>query len=204
MIICSICREKRREAFPLENLDEALKEIYLSASNNAKIDHKIICSDCTSNLRIEYLKELLEIDKENLLKIEKKVLKNLKQQDAISHNKEIEFMNNFSFGDKVADKVALFGGSWYFIILFIVTAILWMLINTIFLMTRPFDPYPFILLNLVLSCLSALQAPIILMSQNRAAMRDRLQAKNDYITNLKAELEIRFLNAKLEKLLASD
>lgn len=204
MVICSICKEDKKEAFPLEKLDSALKEIYSKGSANNKSNHKIICSDCTSNLRIEYLKELLEIEKKDLLKNETTIMRNLKKQDSISHNKDIELLSNFTFGDKVADKIALFGGSWYFIISFMIIVVIWMMVNSFFLLTRPFDPYPYILLNLVLSCLSAIQAPLILMSQNRAAIRDRLQAKNDYITNLKAELEIKFLNAKLEKLIKLD
>jgi uncharacterized membrane protein len=111
-----------------------------------------------------------------------------------------EFEAQLTFGERVADRVAQFGGSWTFIILFGGILIGWMTMNTWVLAHRPFDPYPFILLNLVLSALAALQAPVIMMSQNRAAEKDRLQAKQDYEINLMAEIEIRDLHDKLDGL----
>ena len=107
---------------------------------------------------------------------------------------------NLTFGQRVADKVASFGGSWIFIISFGIMIIVWMAINVWYLRSKAFDPYPFILLNLVLSCLAAIQAPVIMMSQNRQAAKDRLQADSDYETNLKAELEIAHLHKKVDKL----
>ena len=103
-----------------------------------------------------------------------------------------------SFGDRVADRVAAFGGSWAFIFVSVAAITVWLSINS--LMTKAFDPYPFILLNLVLSCLAALQAPIIMMSQNRQAAHDRLDAQHDYEVNTKAEMEIVGLHAKLDEL----
>ena len=97
--------------------------------------------------------------------------------------------------------MASFGGSWRFLILFAAFMVAWMGLNTWLLASRAFDPYPYILLNLVLSCLAAVQAPVIMMSQNRQEARDRLRAKNDYLVNLKAELEIRLLHEKLDHLL---
>jgi uncharacterized membrane protein len=106
-----------------------------------------------------------------------------------------------TLGQKVADIVASFGGSWTFIIIFFSFIMIWMLINVWFLATKPFDPYPFILLNLILSCLAAIQAPIIMMSQNRQEQKDRLRSEHDYKINLKAELEINLLNEKMDHLL---
>jgi uncharacterized membrane protein len=106
-----------------------------------------------------------------------------------------------SLGQKVADKVADFGGSWTFIILFIVFIILWISINIYILVNKGFDPYPFILLNLILSCVAALQAPVIMMSQNRQEEKDRDRAKKDYMINLKSELEIRMMHEKLDHLI---
>jgi uncharacterized membrane protein len=103
-----------------------------------------------------------------------------------------------TFGDRLADRVAAFGGSWTFIGLAIVAISIWMLINAA--ISKAFDPYPYILLNLVLSCLAALQAPIIMMSQNRQAARDRLDAQHDYEVNTKAEMEIVALHAKLDEI----
>ena len=111
------------------------------------------------------------------------------------------FDDSLSFGDRLADRVASIGGSWGFVIGFGSVLLVWVILNTIILMSGAFDPYPFILLNLFLSALSALQAPIIMMSQNRAGARDRQQAENDFKTNLKAELEVRAIGQKLDELL---
>ena len=110
-------------------------------------------------------------------------------------------MENATLGERMADRVADFGGSWTFIILFFGILALWMGVNASFMLARPFDPYPYIFLNLMLSCLAAIQAPIIMMSQNRQESRDRLRSKNDYQINLKAELEIRQLHEKVDHLL---
>ncbi|HYU20847.1 MAG TPA: DUF1003 domain-containing protein [Chloroflexota bacterium] len=103
-----------------------------------------------------------------------------------------------TFGERVADSVARFGGSWTFIFIFLAVMLLWVGINSLELLLRPFDPFPFIFLNLVLSCLAALQAPVIMMSQNRQTTRDRIAAEHDYEVNLKAELEIEELHQKMD------
>lgn len=105
-----------------------------------------------------------------------------------------------SFGERLADKVAEFGGSWTFIISFGSVLLGWIVLNTWFLRQTAFDPYPYILLNLVLSCLAAIQAPIIMMSQNRQETKDRQRAQNDFLINLKAEVEVRDLQAKVDTL----
>ena len=109
-----------------------------------------------------------------------------------------QFREQLSLGQRLADKVASFGGSWTFIFLFLAGMMVWMLINAD--RTAAFDPFPFILLNLILSCLAALQAPVIMMSQNRQAAKDRLEAHYDYEVNMKAEMEIMDLHAKLDQL----
>ncbi|OIN60635.1 DUF1003 domain-containing protein [Arsenicibacter rosenii] len=103
-----------------------------------------------------------------------------------------------TFGERLADKVADFGGSWTFIITFALIIFGWIALNSFILYKQAFDPYPYILLNLMLSCLAALQAPVIMMSQNRQETKDRQRAQNDYLVNLKAEIEVRTLNEKLE------
>ena len=107
-----------------------------------------------------------------------------------------------SLGDRVADQVARFGGSWRFIGLFMLGMLIWMIINTE--LKTPFDPFPFILLNLCLSCVAAMQAPVIMMSQNRQAMKDRIMATNDYEVNLRAELQIQELHARFDELRERD
>lgn len=114
---------------------------------------------------------------------------------------EDSYQNNLTFGERLSDKIAEFGGSWKFILSFMGMIIIWITLNTVALMKTTFDPFPFILLNLVLSCIAAIQAPIIMMSQNRQEDKDRLRAKNDYNINLKAEQEIRMLHKKIEELI---
>lgn len=130
---------------------------------------------------------------------ERKVLAGFLQDETITGNVNRDFHEQLSFGQRVADRVARIGGSWSFIIFFVALICVWMLFNIN--SSDRFDPYPFILLNLVLSCLAALQAPIIMMSQNRQTAKDRLTAQNDYEVNLKAELEVAAMAAKLDALM---
>ena len=120
----------------------------------------------------------------------------------MASNVETEFEQESSFGERLSDKLASFGGSWTFLILFGSILLAWITLNSIALLAKPFDPYPYILLNLVLSCLAAIQAPVIMMSQNRQEDKDRLRSQHDYQVNLKAELEIRHLHEKIDHLLS--
>lgn len=133
--------------------------------------------------------------------LEQQVVKSLKEQELLSSNINAEFDRKLTFGGRLADRVADYGGSWRFIGIFMGVLLVWIVINSIVLIQKPFDPYPFILLNLVLSCIAAIQAPIILMSQNRQEAKDRLRSEYDYRINLKAELEIRHLHEKIDHLL---
>jgi len=147
------------------------------------------------------LDQLLDTENEQLEKLNGIVLKAIEEEKLLSH-KLIEFEDPHPpFSSKIADRVASFGGSWKFIIIFLTAMLLWISIN-IYLLSKPFDPYPFILLNLVLSTVAALQAPVIMMSQNRKEEKDRQRAVNDYLINLKAEVEIRNMHEKLDLLIA--
>ena len=159
-----------------------------------------ICKDDLQKYRKEYLQKLMIDEKGELSTLEKDVIDKLTEYESISANLEKEFTSNLTFGEKLSDLIASFGGSWKFIITFVII-VLWISINAYFLVTQAFDPYPFILLNLVLSCLAALQAPVIMMSQNRQESRDRNRAELDYKINLKAELELRQLHQKVDHLL---
>ena len=148
------------------------------------------------------IKTFVEEEKLQLKKLEELVKASIKEEQFLSTRLlEIETDAEITFGQKIADKVAEFGGSWSFIIVFFSTMILWIVANVAALNTQPFDPYPFILLNLVLSCLAALQAPIIMMSQNRQEDKDRKRARGDYLINMKAEMEVRSLHGKIDLLL---
>ena len=146
--------------------------------------------------------KLLHKSFDELSDIEQHIIKRIAERTHISRNTNREFYEQQTFGQRIADRVASFGGSWPFIIIFITTLIIWVVANLLLISRRgtTFDPYPFILLNLFLSMLAALQAPVILMSQNRQAAKDRLDAKHDYEVNLKAELEIMELHNKLDTL----
>jgi uncharacterized membrane protein len=130
--------------------------------------------------------------------IEKRVLKKAHERKVISSDVNAAFSAEASMGERLADGIAQVGGSWSFILSFLLFLVVWTVINTIVLATRAFDPYPFIFLNLVLSMIAAIQAPIIMMSQNRQAERDRFEAAKDYEVNLKAELEVLSLHQKID------
>lgn len=150
--------------------------------------------------RQKYIENILKKEKGELNKIDKQVIKSLVEHESIVQD-IIEEKESPTLGQRLADKVATFGGSWGFIISFGCFLGLWVAINSYFLLQKPYDPYPFILLNLILSCLAAIQAPVIMMSQNRKEQKDRLRAENDYKINLKAELEIRHLHEKMDNLI---
>lgn len=145
----------------------------------------------------EHIKELLNQEQSDLAQI----MSIIEKRENTSENINDAYDEQTTFGQRLADKIAAFGGSWAFIITFFAILIGWMLVNTLVLGHRAYDPYPFILLNLVLSSLAALQAPVIMMSQNRQEERDRLRAENDYNVNLKAELEIRSLHDKIDHIM---
>lgn len=146
----------------------------------------------------DYLKE--QVGELNVL--EEKVLNSLSDKTLLTDKLDDDKNENeFTYGQRVADSVASFGGSWTFIISFMVFIVIWILSNVYLLANKGFDPYPFILLNLILSCIASLQAPVIMMSQNRQEEKDRERAKKDYMINLKSELEIRFLHEKIDHLI---
>ncbi len=159
--------------------------------------------DNTMNQKVDEISEkLLRTKYEQLGEREKKVAHHLAERTHIARNVAQDFSEQLTFGQRLADKVAAFGGSWTFISIFGVVLVIWVLLNSFVLITyrESFDPYPYILLNLFLSMLAAIQAPIILMSQNRQAYKDRLSAEHDYEVNLKAELEIMALHEKIDLL----
>ena len=133
-----------------------------------------------------------------LSELDKRVLESISVNKTLTDKIDGEEGSDYTYGQRVADKVASFGGSWTFIISFGVFIFIWILINVFWINNQSFDPYPFILLNLILSCLASLQAPVIMMSQNRQEEKDRERAKNDYMINLKSELEIRTLHEKID------
>ncbi len=186
------------DQIPIETIRPGILEL-IKKKNPQLLESGYISLKDLKQYRKEHFEELLKKEKGTLNKLDKEVLDSLVDQESIVKNAS-ELESKLTYGQKLADKVAEFGGSWAFIISFGVFIFIWISINTIFLLSKSFDPYPFILLNLFLSCLAAIQAPIIMMSQNRKEQKDRQRAENDYMVNLKSELEIRQLHEKVDNL----
>ena len=163
-------------------------------------DHYICQTDLTK-YRVQYVHALLKSEKGEVTNLEYEVIKSMRHHELITKDVEASLEQKWTFGERLADKIASFGGSWSFLICFTVFITLWIGMNTMAIVTKPVDPYPFILLNLILSCIAAIQVPVIMMSQNRQEAKDRLRSQNDYQINLKAELEIQHLHEKLDHLL---
>ena len=157
-----------------------------------------ICREDLSRFRRQYLEDLLEEERGELSDLDREVIQSLETGTITTQNPELEFDEHTTFGQRMADHVANFGGSWAFILTFLAVLVGWIILNSAALLVVPFDPYPYILLNLVLSCIAAVQAPVIMMSQKRQEQKDRLRSQNDYQVNLKAELEIRQLRERLD------
>ncbi|MBU1097912.1 MAG: DUF1003 domain-containing protein [Bacteroidetes bacterium] len=199
---CQICKKDSMhvELIPAAIIRPAVSD-YIATQYPEWSNEGYICRKDLKQFRYRYLYSLIEEERGAVTNLEEEVISKMNEYESLSENVDKEFNMNLTFGQKLSDKIATFGGSWRFIIIFGVIIFVWMLVNSYFLLTRPFDPYPFILLNLVLSCLAALQAPIIMMSQNRQEARDRKRSENDYKINLKSELEIRQLHQKIDHLL---
>ena len=160
-----------------------------------------ICFDDLGKFRRDYVKEVLQDEIGELSALDDEVIESLREHEILSSDLSKQFEKKLTFGERLSDSIASFGGSWTFIIFFSVVLVLWIGVNIFILATRALDQYPYILMNLVLSALSSIQAPVIMMSQNRSEARDRLRGENDYKINLKAELEIRHLHEKIDHLL---
>jgi len=175
--------------------------------NFIKAEYPEFGKDCSisldelNHLRRLYLTSLVSQEKGELDVIDRDVMDAIKNNAVLSENIEDDIESKLTLGMRLADKIASFGGSWTFIIAFFSFILVWMAINIWILATRSFDPFPFILLNLILSCLAAIQAPIIMMSQNRKEQKDRIRGEHDYKINLKAELEIKLLSEKIDHII---
>jgi uncharacterized membrane protein len=153
-----------------------------------------------ADYRGRYVEDLLKAERGEITALERDVVDSLRSQEILATNVEDMIDSGRTVGERLADRVAQFGGSWTFITAFFLLLAVWMGANVL-TATRAFDPYPFILLNLILSCIAAIQAPIIMMSQRRQEAKDRRRSENDFRVNLKAELEIRHLHEKIDHLL---
>ena len=202
--VCQICKKQKSPHGGM--VAELIRPSLLEFIRKEKpdLDRKdFICLDDLGEFRKDYVKKVLQDEIGELSALDQEVIESLEQHEILSSDIEKQFEKKLTFGEHLSDRIAEFGGSWKFLITFGAVIFVWIGANVALLATRTFDPYPFILLNLILSCLAAVQAPVIMMSQNRAEARDRLRAENDYKVNLKAELEIRHLHEKIDHLLRS-
>lgn len=161
-----------------------------------------ICRDDLRGYRARRVEAVLASERGELTSLEREVVEALSKHETLAKDVEAEFERKRTLGEIAADRIASFGGSWVFLGVFAIFLALWIVVNVAAVQAKPFDPYPFILLNLLLSMLAAIQAPVIMMSQNRQEAKDRLRAMHDYRVNLKAELEIRQLHEKVDHLLS--
>ncbi len=163
--------------------------------------HSYISPEELSRYRRQYLHKMIKLEEGELNSLERDVVEAISKNTLLSEDMGVVLDKELTLGQKVADVIAQFGGSWTFIIIFFLIFTVWITMNVWVFAFKPFDPYPFILLNLILSCVAALQAPVIMMSQNRLEEKDRRRGEQDYKVNLKAELEIRLLDEKIEHLM---
>ncbi len=202
LIKCQICGENKKmdEVLPAglvrKSIIETIRKKFSKWSSEG-----YICHEDLNRFRVEHVQDVLETEKGELSHLDHEVVKSLNRHEILARNINSEFEGKLKFGQRLADRVTVFVGSWAFIIIFFIVLILWMAVNTM-IIWRHFDPFPFILLNLVLSCIAAIQAPVILMSQIRQSQKDSLRAEHDYKTDLKAELEIRHINSKIDQLMS--
>lgn len=202
-LACAITgKDTARSALvPLETLHHGLEQRIRMDHPDLKPDALISRSEL-KRYRTLYVEELLRAEKGELSELERQVAESIASYETLAANTVEDFEDRRSLGERLSDGLARFGGSWTFIIFFGLVLVGWIVINALLAGRQQFDPYPYILLNLILSCLAALQAPVIMMSQKRLEAKDRLRSENDYRVNLKAELEIRNLHEKIDHLIS--
>ena len=202
MIECDICKKRYSEddiisGHGIRQEIESLIQIEFPHWT----DTNRICKNDYNKYREKYISKIIEEETGRIQELKADVLNSIKDNEIITLKNNNTVKELSKIGDILSDKIAIFGGSWRFIIIFFIILFAWILINSYLILKKPFDPYPFILLNLILSCIAAIQAPIIMMSQNRQEKKDRIRSENDYKINLKSEIEIRTLHEKVDHLL---
>jgi uncharacterized membrane protein len=200
---CCLCERtgRRSTMIPAEVVRPQIAQHMAAHFGDRWTGSGYVCRECLNVQRLDFVTSRLTEEKGQLSDVEREVAKKAGLHLTIARDIDAQFQRDVTFGQRAADAVARVGGSWTFVLGFMVFIVAWMIANTLALRHGSFDPYPYILLNLVLSCLAALQAPVILMSQNRQTERDRVESSHDYETDLKAEIEIASMHDKLDHLL---
>lgn len=199
--VCIVCNNRFTvtEGLFLRDLNDTLKDKIQNTIPDSR-DSSFVCLKDIQRIRLQNMQDIIDKDLKKDREMNARLQKELSKDTYVNKNLNDTVHGRLTEGEKLADAVAKFGGSWGFIIIFIIILVTWMGLNVFHVFGMHFDPYPFILLNLFLSCVAAIQAPIIMMSQNRQAQRDRFDAENDYRTNNKSEMEIRILHEKIDQL----
>lgn len=192
--------EQKKNNVQVNELDRNLQEFILTSNENLSVQSFLSSTDLL-NFRIQHINYMLEKEVPISKQFDHELKHKIRTEQIQIKNVNDALKIKETFGQRVADGIAKFGGSWTFIILFVLVLATWITLNTLPLFFKPFDKFPYILLNLALSCLAAIQAPIILMSQNRQSDRDRVEADNDYEVNVKSEVEIQLLHEKIDYLM---
>ena len=202
-VTCQICKKIKqlKEVLPADMVRLSMVTLIKEVHPNWD-EHGFICKAHMGEFRAKLVENIFDKEKGELSNVEQEVVKNFKEQDIITQNLYEQYNKELSVWDKASDKIASFGGSWKFIGFFFAFMIIWMILNGIlYIYNKAWDPYPYILLNLLLSCIASIQAPVIMMSQRRLEERDRLRAESEYQINLKAEIGIRNLHEKMDHML---
>jgi uncharacterized membrane protein len=197
---CQVCGGSAGPFVPAAVIRPAIADLIRAQCPRWSADG-FLCLLDLNRYRSQYVENLLQAEKGELTDLERDVLAAMARHETVAQHVDSEYEQTLTFGERLSDRIAFFGGSWRFISVFFLVLAAWIAVNSVLFLWRPFDPYPFILLNLILSCLASIQAPIIMMSQNRQEAKDRLRSEHDYRVNLKAELEIRHLHEKMDHLL---
>jgi uncharacterized membrane protein len=200
---CQICGKvyPRHDLFPAASIREPVVDVIREQYPQWSAEG-FICRPDLAVFRTRHIERMVASERGEMTALENEVVRSLREHEVLTSNTEQTFERGLTVGQRLADKVASFGGSWWFLILFAIFMLVWIGGNSVALLTHTFDPYPYILLNLILSCIAAIQAPVIMMSQNRQEAKDRVRGQHDYQINLKAELEIRHLHEKMDHLLS--
>ncbi len=202
-VVCQICKKTKslKDVLPADMVRLSMVNLIKEAHDNWDEDG-FICKVDLGEFRARYVEMVFDKERGELSDVEKEVIKNIKDQEIITQNLYEQYNDKISKWDKASDKIASFGGSWKFIGFFFMFMAVWMITNAILVRYgKAWDQYPYILLNLILSCVASIQAPIIMMSQNRQEKRDRLRSESEYQINLKAEIGIRNLHEKMDHML---
>lgn len=202
IVTCQICGKKlaHHEAYPGHFVREAVVET-IRKHHPDWSPNGYICREDRHRFQSEYVTDAIAMERGELTTLQQEVVASLRDEELLSKDLNEEFAGRQGLGERLADRMAEIAGSWVFIGGFMLVLLVWIAVNSLHFMGHRFDPFPFILLNLLLSCIAAIQAPIIMMSQNRQESKDRLRAEHDYRVNLKAEIEIRALHGKLDELI---